>query len=211
MPGQVVIPLVEEEARQGVKELLDEGVEVIGILTIGSYVNPTHEKRIAEIALEMTRQRGVDVPVVASYELCSVPNENERLKTLLIQCYAAETARKSLLSVEAAARKDGYEYELLTLLAYGGAANIRYPKLCEAVISGPTGGLLGGKFMADFTGLRNILCCDLGGTTFDAGLIAAGLIPVNKSPDFAGHRLRLPMVSIDSIGAGTGTVIHVTP
>ncbi|OGO02332.1 MAG: hypothetical protein A2Y72_06300 [Chloroflexi bacterium RBG_13_53_26] len=209
MPGQIVIPLIEEEARQGVKELLDEGVEVIGILTIGSYVNPMHEKRIAEIALEMTKQRGVDIPVVASYELCSVPNENERLKTLLIQCYAAETARRSLLNVEAAAKKDGYEYELLTLLAYGGAATIRYPKLCEAVISGPTGGLLGGKFMADFTGLRNMLCCDLGGTTFDAGLIAAGLIPVNKSPDFAGHRLRLPMVSIDSIGAGTGTVIHV--
>jgi N-methylhydantoinase A len=49
----------------------------------------------------------------------------------------------------------------------------------------------------------------LGGTTFDAGLIAAGLLPVNKEPDFAGHRLRLPMVSVDSIGAGTGTVIHV--
>lgn len=211
MPGQVVIPLVEDEVRQGVADLLESGIEVIGILTIGSYVNPSHEKRMAEIAREMIQQRGLDVGVVASYEICSVPNENERLKTLLLQCYAAETARKRLLSVEAAAKKDGYEYDLLTLLAYGGAANIRYPKLCEAVISGPTGGLLGGKFMADFTGLRNILCCDLGGTTFDAGLIAAGLIPVNKSPDFAGHRLRLPMVSIDSIGAGTGTVIHVDP
>jgi len=211
MPGQVVIPLAEEEVRRGVSDLLDAGLEVIAILTIGSYVNPAHEKRMAEIAREMIQQRGLDVGVVASHEICSVPNENERLKTLLLQCYAAETARKSLLNVEATAKKDGYEYDLLTLLAYGGAANIRYPKLCEAVISGPTGGLLGGKFMADFTGLRNILCCDLGGTTFDAGLIAAGLIPVNKSPDFAGHRLRLPMVSIDSIGAGTGTVIHVDP
>jgi len=209
MPGQVVIPLVEDEVRQGVKDLLDAGLEVIGILTIGSYVNPAHEKRMAEITREMITERGADVSVVASYEICLLPNENERLKTLLIQCYAAETARKRLLGVETAAKNDGYEYDLLTLLAYGGAANIRYPKLCEAIISGPTGGLLGGKFMCDFTGLRNMLCCDLGGTTFDAGLIAAGLIPVNKSPDFAGHRLRLPMVSIDSIGAGTGTVIHV--
>lgn len=209
MPGQAVIPLLENEVRQGVKELLDVGIEIIGILTIGSYANSTHEKRMAEIAREMVKQRGADVAVVASHEICLLPNENERLKTLLIQCYAAETARKRLLNVEAAAKKDGYEYELLTLLAYGGAANIRYPKLCEAIISGPTGGLLGGKFMCDFTGLHNMLCCDLGGTTFDAGLIAAGLMPVNKSPDFAGHRLRLPMVSIDSIGAGTGTVIHV--
>ena len=209
MPGQVEIPLVEEEVRQGVKDLLDMGMEVIGILTIGSYVNPIHERRMAEIAREMVADRGSDVSIVASSEICSVPNENERLKTLLLQCYAAEIARTKLLDVEEAAKKDGYRYELLTLLAYGAAANIRYPKLCEAVISGPVGGLLGGKFMSDFVGLHNIVCCDLGGTTFDAGLIAGGLLPVNKSPDFAGHRLRLPMVSIDSIGAGTGTVIHV--
>ncbi|MFC2000607.1 hydantoinase/oxoprolinase family protein, partial [Chloroflexota bacterium] len=209
MPGQVVIPLVEDEVRQGVSELLDAGIEVIGVLTLGSYVNPMHEKRAAEIARETIKQRGADVAVVASHELCSVPNENERLKTLLLQCYAAEIGRKELLNVEETAKRDGYSHDLLTLLAYGAAANVRYPKLCEAVISGPVGGLLGGKYMADFTGLRNVVCCDLGGTTFDAGLIADGLLPVNKSPDFAGHRLRLPMVSIDSIGAGTGTVIHV--
>jgi len=209
MPGQVVIPLVEKEVVQGVKELLDEGMEVIGILTIGSYVNPAHEKRMAEIARQMIKERGLDVPVVASYEICPLSNESERLKTLLFQCYAAEIGRRMLLGVEDAARKDGYDYELLTLLSYGAAASIRYPKLCEAVISGPTGGLLGGKFIADFLGIKNMVCCDLGGTTFDAGLIAAGLLPVNKEPDFAGHRLRLPMVSIDSIGAGTGTRIHV--
>ncbi|MCP4603299.1 MAG: hydantoinase/oxoprolinase family protein [Proteobacteria bacterium] len=209
MPGDVVIPLMEDEVRQGVNELLEIGVDVMGILFLASYVNPAHEKRAAEIARQVIKERGTDVSVVASHELCSVPNENERLKTLLLQCYAAETGRKVLLSVEEAAQSDGYGQDLLTLLAYGGAGNIRYPKLCEAVISGPVGGLLGGKFMADFTGLRNIVCCDLGGTTFDAGLIVDGLLPVNKSPEFAGHKLRLPMVSIDSIGAGTGTVIHV--
>ncbi len=209
MPGQVVIPLVEDEVRQGISELLDQGIEVIGILTIGSYVNPVHEKRMAEIARETVKQRGADVPVVASHEICSVPNENERLKTLLFQCYAAEIGRKKLLSVEGAAKEEGYDYDLLTLLSYGAAANIRYPKLCEAVVSGPVGGLLGGKIVAALLGQPNLICCDLGGTTFDAGLIAAGLLLVNKEPDFAGHRLRLPMVSINSIGAGTGTVIHV--
>jgi len=209
MPGQVVIPLVEEEVRQGISELLDEGIEVIGILALGSYVNPAHEARMAEIAREMVKERDADIPVVASHEICTLPNENERLKTLLLQCYMAEVSRKKMFTIEEAAKKDGYTYELLTLLSYGAAANIRYPKLCEAVISGPVGGLLGGKFMSDYLGLPNIVCCDLGGTTFDTGLIAAGLLPVNKSPDFAGHRLRLPMVSIDSIGAGTGMVIHV--
>jgi len=208
-PGQLVIDLVEEDVVKGVNELLDEGVEAIGILTLASYANPEHEMRIAEIARDIVKERGLHVLVVASHEICPVMNETDRLKTLLLQCYMAEVGRRQLFAVEEAAKKDGYPYELLTLLAYGAAANIRYPKLVEAIVSGPVGGLLGGKVIADLLGQPNVICCDLGGTTFDAGLIAAGLIPVKKQPDFAGHQLRLPMVSIDSIGAGTGTVIHV--
>jgi len=209
MPGKVVIPLVEADVVKGVNELLDAGVEVIGILTLASYANPIHEKRIAEIAQEIVKQRGVSVAVVASHEMCAVPNENERLKTLLLQCYMAEVARGLLFDVEQAAKEEGYRHELLTLLSYGGAASIRYPKLAEAAISGPVGGILGGKFISDFLGLPNMVCWDLGCTTCDVGLIAAGLMPVNKEPAFAGHRLRMPMVSVDSIGAGTSTVIHV--
>jgi N-methylhydantoinase A len=209
--GTVVIPLVEADVVKGVNDLLGNGVEVIGILTLASYANPAHEKRMAEIAREIVKQRGLDVPVVASYEMCSVPNENERLKTLLIQCYTAEMARRQYFSVEDAARKEGFKHELLTLLAYGGAATIRYPKLAEAAISGPTGGLLGGKFMADFLRQPNLVCWDLGCTTCDVGLIAGGLLPVNKEPEFSGHRLRMPMIAIDSIGAGCSHVVHVEP
>jgi acetone carboxylase beta subunit len=208
-PGQLVIDLVEDDVVKGVNELLDEGVEVIGILTLASYINPEHEMRIAEIAREIVEERGVAATVIASHEICPLAKENERLKTLLLQCYVAKVGRRQLFLVEEAAKKDGYPYELLTLLSYGAAANIRYPKLVEAIISGPVGGILGGKLLADLLGHSKVICCDLGGTTFDAGLIAAGLMPVSKEADFAGHRLRLPMVSIDSIGAGTGTVIHV--
>ncbi|MCX6000775.1 MAG: hydantoinase/oxoprolinase family protein, partial [Chloroflexi bacterium] len=210
-PGTVVIPLVEADVVKGVNELLANGVEVIGILTLACYANPAHEKRMAEIAREIVKQRGLDVPVVASHEMCSVPNETERLKTLLIQCYTAEMARRKYFAVEAAAQKEGYKHELLTLLAYGGAATIRYPKLAEAAISGPTGGLLGGKFMSDFLHLPNIVCWDLGCTTCDVGLITGGLLPVNKEPEFSGHRLRMPMIAIDSIGAGCSHVVHVGP
>ena len=208
-PGTPFIPLLEQDVIDGVNEILDNGVEVIGILTIGSYTNPMHEARAAEIAREIIEKRGVEVPVIASHEICAVASENERLKTLLFQCYISEIGRKQLMKVEAAAKGEGYEYDLMTLLSYGAAATVRYPKLVEAIVSGPTGGLLGGKYMSEFLDSSGIVCADLGGTTFDAGLIAGGLLPVTKSPDFAGHRLRLPMVCIDSIGAGTGTEIHI--
>jgi acetone carboxylase, beta subunit len=209
--GTIVIPLVEDEVVKAVQELLDSGVEVIGVLTIACFANPVHEERIAGIARDMIRKRGLDIPVVASHEMCAVPNENTRMKTLLVQCYTAEMARRQYFAVEDAAKKEGYKHDLLTLLAYGGAATIRYPKLAEAAISGPTGGLLGGKFVSDFLQAPNIVCWDLGCTTCDVGLIAGGLLPVNKEPEFSGHRLRMPMIAIDSIGAGCSHVVHVEP
>ena len=208
-PGRVVIPLIEEDVVKGVNELLHEGIEVIGILTLASYINPMHEKRIAEIARQVVQQHGADVAIFASHEICPLAKENLRLKTLLLQCYVTKVARDQLLSVEQAAKRNGCKYELLTLLSYGAVANIRYPKLVEAVVSGPVGGLLGAKAVGEKTGHENVISIDIGGTSLDAGLIITGLIPLNKEPVFAGHRLRIPMVSIDSIAAGGGIVIHV--
>lgn len=210
-PGTVIIPLNEKEAYQAAEELVASGVEIIGVMTIGSYANPMHEKRIAEITREVIARAGREIPVVASHEICFVPNENERLKTLLIQCYIQETARKALLAVEGAAKEEGYKHELMTVLGYGAAASIRYPKLVEAIVSGPTSGLLGCKFLSDFLKRPNMVGWDLGCTTCDIGLIAGGLTQVNKSPEFSGHKVRMPMIAIDSIGAGCSHVVHVDP
>ncbi len=210
-PGTVIIPLNEKEAYRAAEELLKNGVEIIGVMTIGSYANPAHEKRIADIAREVIAKAGKEIPVVASHEICFVPNENERLKTLLIQCYIQETARKALLAVEGAAKEEGYKHELMTILGYGAAATIRYPKLVEAIASGPTSGLLGCKFISEFLKRPNMVGWDLGCTTCDIGLIAGGLTQVNKSPEFSGHKVRMPMIAIDSIGAGCSHVVHADP
>ena len=211
MPGHVVIPLQEEDVVRGVNELLDEGVEHIGILFMGSYINPSHESRAAQIAREMVARRGLETPVITSYEVCPMARETQRLKTLLLQCYVTNEGSTQPYRVEQRAKGYGYRWDLLTLLSYGAVANIRHPRLVEAVVSGPTGGLLGGKAVAETLGNRNLVCADLGGTSWDVGVLVDGLVPVNKDPDFANHRLRMPMVDINSIGAGTGTAIRVEP
>ncbi|UCG82710.1 MAG: hydantoinase/oxoprolinase family protein [Dehalococcoidia bacterium] len=206
----VVVPLSEEDVRRGTEELLDAGVEVIGILFLHSYANPLHEQRAAEIAREIVRQRGLNVPVIFSNEISQVNFESQRCKSLLLQCYAAEPVSKQLLGVEQVAQENGYQYELQTLLSYGATTSVHYPRLYETIISGPAGGLLGGKaLIGDTKGIKNIVCTDLGGTSFDIGIVAKGEIPVVPEPAFAGHKLNLPMLSIDSVGAGTGCVIHL--
>ncbi|HEY50087.1 MAG TPA: hydantoinase/oxoprolinase family protein [Dehalococcoidia bacterium] len=206
----IVVPLSEEDVRKSTEELLDAGVEVIGILFLHSYTSAVHEQRAAEIAREVAQQRGLAVPVITSHEISQVSFETQRCKSLLLQCYAAQPVARQLFQVEEAAKNKGYRYELQTLLSYGATTTVHYPRLYETVISGPAGGLLGGKaLLGDTMGLKNIVCTDLGGTSFDIGIVARGEIPVEPEPAFAGHKLNLPMLSIDSVGAGTGCVIHV--
>ncbi len=203
--GEILIPLYEPHVVEATNKLIDAGVEVIGILFTNCYINSVHEQRAKEIAEKVIAERGVNLPVVTSFDTAPVMKENNRLKSLLLQCTAAEHARKSLLNVEQGAQKDGYEGQLLTLLSYGGAVNISYPRLYETVISGPIGGMMGGQILSKKLNLDKLLCCDMGGTSFDVGLILDQQMPIRKDPEFAKHRLALPMVALDSVGSGAGS------
>lgn len=201
--------MAEEEVKKAAQELLDAGVEVIAILFLYSYLNPAHEERAREIVREVCKQRGVDVPVLISTDIAPRIKELPRLNSLLIEAFAGVFTREQLFKVEEAAKKDDYRYELLTLLAHGGVANIRHHRLYESLVSGPIGGMIGGKAIADLKGIKNLVCSDLGGTSYDVGIITAGATAIIKEPDYAKRRLDLPMVSVDSVSAGTGSIIRL--
>lgn len=209
--GGVLIPLNERDVREQVTQLLAEGIEVIGIVFMFSYLNPAHELRAAEIAREVIAEHGANVRVIPSAELIPVIKENQRLKSVLIEAFTADEARVQLQAVEQAAQDSGFKSNLLTVTSYGSVVSINTPRLYETIISGPVGGLMGAKQIAEFQGLDSVVCCDMGGTSFDVGLIVDGNIGIRHEPDFGGHRLALPMVALDSIGAGAGSVIHVDP
>jgi len=207
--GHTLIPVNEAQVRRHVETLLDRGCEVIGILFLYSFVDPRHEHQARDVAQQVVAARGLDVPVVCSADVAPVAKENNRLKSLLFQCFAAEQVRESLLGVEREAHALGFSGRLLTLLSYGGAVNMEYPRLYETMISGPIGGLIGAQFVAGELGLDNVVTADMGGTSFDVGLIVEGRIGIAKSADIAGHRLALPMVELDSAGNGAGSVVWV--
>jgi N-methylhydantoinase A len=208
-PGDVLVPLNEADVRSATQTLLDRGVEVIGIMFLNSFIAPEHERSAQKIAEEVIRASGKKVPVVCSSDVAPVSKENNRVKSLLFQCFAAELTRDALLGVEEAAKSEGYEGRLLTLLSYGGAVNIEYPRLYETMVSGPIGGLMGAQIVASKLGLSNVVTADMGGTSFDVGLLVDGRLGLNKDADFAGHRLALPMVALDSVGSGAGSAVRV--
>lgn len=207
--GDVIIPLNEAEVEAAARQLIDDGAEVIGIMFLNSFVNPEHESRAKAIAERVVRDQGKTVSVIASHEVAPVMKEHNRTKSLVFQAYAAEKAGAVLKDVEEAARKEGYRGRLLTLLSYGGAVDREYPRLYETVISGPIGGLTGAQVLARTLGLQNVVTADLGGTSFDVGVLVDHMIQVRKTADFARHRLATAMVALDSIGSGAGSVVRV--
>jgi N-methylhydantoinase A/oxoprolinase/acetone carboxylase beta subunit len=210
MFGQPVIPLYEHEGERAVRELLDEGVDAIAVVFLQSFINPSHEQQLAAIARKVMDGTGRSVPIILSSEVAPIVREVSRANATVIQAYAAEPARKQLFAVEEKLAAKGYPHSLKTVLCYGGVTNIRYPRLFETVMSGPVGGLMGGHYLArSVGGLENLVCADMGGTSFDAGCITAGMLPINREPPFQQMYVNVPMLDIRSIGAGTGTYIRL--
>ncbi len=210
-PGKVIFPLSEREVRDATNYLLDQGVRAIAILFLYSYLNPAHERRAAEIVEEIIAARGADAWVVPSHIVSPVGRETSRLNSTIVEASAAQPLKEQLEAIESLARDQGYKADLLTMLGYGGSAKISYPRLHESMISGPVGGILGAKVVGELLDKQNIVCADMGGTSFDVGLIVKGIVGVNREPDFANRRFAMPMLIIDSIDAGAGGVVRVEP
>jgi N-methylhydantoinase A/oxoprolinase/acetone carboxylase beta subunit len=209
MFGQPVIPIYEHEVESGVKALLEEGIESLAIVFLNSFINPAHEIEAANIARRVMEDAGKNVPLVVSHEVAPLVREVSRANATVIQAYATEPARKQLEGVEEKIKGLGYKHSLKTVLCYGGVTNINYPRLFETVMSGPVGGIMGGDHLGKTIGIENMVCSDVGGTSFDAGCITSGILPINREPPFMQMYVNVPMIDIQSIGAGTGTYIRL--
>jgi acetone carboxylase beta subunit len=213
LSGAEVIPLLEHEVRDAAAALLDEGVEAIVINLLFSYRNNAHEERTLAIVEEEKRRAGVNgaVPVFASSRLYPVSGDLPRLNSTLLEAYAAEPSRKTLRAVSDRTKEAGASFELRVMAAHGGTIAIETNELARTMMSGPIGGVVGGDHLARELGLRNLLCTDIGGTSFDIALITDNRFDINNKPDAARMLLSIPQVGIDTVGAGTGSYVRIDP
>src|SRR6476661_2772893 len=211
--GTEVLPLREQDVRDAAVELLDAGVEGICVCLLFSYRNAEHELRVGEILEEEKAKRGRDgeTPVFLSSELYPQRRDLPRLNSTLIEAYAAEPSRGSLKAVRDQTKKAGASFELRVMASHGGTISIEARELARTLVSGPIGGVVGGQGIAERLGIPNALCTDIGGTSFDIALITDGRFEITPTPDIARFMLNMPLVKIDSIGAGTGSFVRVNP
>lgn len=209
--GDIVLPLYEGEVRHAAQKLISDGVDGICIMTIFSYVNAVHEKRIAEICREEIAAAGAEIDVYTSHEVRPVIREQSRLNSLLIEAYATARGRKQLQGIEEVSKKYGFRYGVQTLLSFGGLTSINHPRLHETMISGPIGGILGAAHIGKLIGNDSLICSDMGGTSFDMGVIARGQTRIENEPLMDRFKLNVPTLHLDTIGAGAGMILKIDP
>jgi N-methylhydantoinase A len=180
-------------------------------MTIFSHVNPQHEKRIAELCRGEIAAARADITVYASHEVRPVIREQSRLNSVLIEAYATSRGRRQLQGIEAVSRKHGFRYGVQTLLSFGGLTSISHPRLHETMISGPIGGILGAAYVGKLIGNDSLVCSDMGGTSFDMGVISRGQTRLENEPLMDRFKLNVATLHLDSIGAGAGMILKVDP
>lgn len=211
MFGNVVIPLYEHEIENAIQSLIDDDVEAIVISLLHSYKYPLHERIVRDVAEKMIKEQQKEIKVFATVDYYPVRKESHRTNTTIVEAYAAEPSRKTLEKLEQSLKDNGTNFDLRIMASHGGTISIEANELARTCVSGPIGGMVGAKYLSDNLGIKNVACSDIGGTSFDIGLITQGDLAIESSPDMARLVLSLPLVSMDTTGAGTGSYVRIDP
>lgn len=205
--GDVIVTLQDDEVLAAIDSLVDEGVEAIAVSLLWSFVNDAHERRIKELI----ERRAPAVFTAYSHEVAPVLGEYERTATTAICAYVGPKVVGYLRRLESLLQDEGLSHPLLVMQASGGLTSVLDASQRPIVTldSGPTGGILGCQHLGRLYGEDNVICTDVGGTSFDVGLILEGEVPLAAEPVVGQYTLRMPKVLVNSIGSGGGSIAWI--
>ena len=206
--GAVVTPLHEDEVREAVEAARAAGAEALVIHFIHAYLNPDHERRAGAIAREVWP----DAPITLGSNILREVREFERGSTAALNGYIQPIMTRYLERIAGRLRTGTVESELLVMQGNGGmmTAGIAGEKAVQTVMSGPAAGVIAAAHLGAAAGFPNLISCDMGGTSFDIAIVQGGVPATTTEKDIAyGMPLRVPMVDIQTIGAGGGSIARV--
>ncbi len=206
--GKVVVELNEAEARQAIAELIDEGVEAIAICFLWSFLHPAHEARLRELVEEMAP----GLFVTCSHELVPKWGEYERTAAVAINAYIGPITAGYLAKVDRDVAKTGYAAPLQITQCAGGTISVATAMQAPLLTldSGPVAGVMGSQFLArhlagEEGAPANVITTDMGGTSFDVGVIHQGVAASSYRANVNQYEYFLPKVDIQAIGSGGGS------
>ncbi|GIM89985.1 hydantoinase/oxoprolinase family protein [Paractinoplanes toevensis] len=205
--GEAIVALDRDGVRAAVRQLRDAGVRSMAICFLWSFVNPEHELAAAEII----RQEWPDVFVTTSSDVAPVIGEYERTATTIVNSYLGPVISRYVELLESRLRDAGFTGDFTVMDSAGGVMDARQAgrRAVEMLTSGPAGGVLASAALAARLGYRNVITGDMGGTSFDVGLIVDGE-PLTATSSIEGrYHLAVPKIRVTAIGAGGGSIAGV--
>jgi len=205
--GEVLVALDEEAVRAAARRLGQEGVESIAVSLLFSFRNPEHERRAAEIVAGTLP--GVSVSV--SHRITQEWREYERTSTTVVNAYVRPIMDRYLGAFERGLAGRGFRGQLLITQSNGGAFSVEAAasKPVHTIESGPAAGAIGCASLAQALGADRLISFDMGGTTAKCAIVAGGLVQTTDEYHVDGHPLRIPVIDINEVSAGGGTIAWI--
>jgi len=215
--GDVVKPLDEAELEGIAATLREEGAEAVSVTLINSYVNATHERRVADYLASVLS----GIPVTASVDLLPQLGEYERTSTTVVNSYIRPVVERYVQSLKARLDRLGIKAPLMIMQSSGGISpgDVVARQPIDIIESGPAAGVLGGQRLSTRIGEPDVLVFDMGGTTAKATVIekfAYALCPETevgggaalgtRMIKGAGYPVQVPTIDIAEVGAGGGSI-----
>jgi N-methylhydantoinase A len=208
--GNVIVPLDRQATRTAVRELIGqdgEGIDAIAVSLLHSWRNPENERAVRAIVEELDPDGRIFCSLGS--DLSQVAGEYARANTAVANAFVGPTVRRYLANLEAELRDDGFAGRILVMQGNGGLTSHALASPISTLQSGPAGGMLASATMTERLGHRGAITADMGGTSFDVGIVDGGYWRYADEPIFERFRILQPIIDITSIGAGGGTMARV--
>ncbi|HDM79154.1 MAG TPA: hydantoinase/oxoprolinase family protein, partial [Deltaproteobacteria bacterium] len=209
--GRVVCELDEEDVREKVRYLVQKGVRGFVVCLLWSFLYPHHERRVREIIRQEYKPYHIGyLPVVLSHEVVGKWGEYQRGMTAILDAYLHRAMQIELSASWDRLRENDYQGSFLMVHNSGGCAEVFKTTASKTYNGGPISGLMGAYYIAKDLGFKNVVASDVGGTSFDIGLVVEENV---RSYDFRPILDRwmtaLTMIKTTSIGAGGGSIAWI--
>ncbi|MEX2480421.1 MAG: hydantoinase/oxoprolinase family protein [Gammaproteobacteria bacterium] len=205
--GEVVVELNENEARAAIMALRDAGCEALAICCLWSFLEPAHEQRIKALAAELAP----DLYLTCSAELAPKWGEYERTTAVALNAYIGPVTVGYVTRLDEQLKQQGLKTPLQITQCAGGTVTVR--KAQEAPLltldSGPVAGVTGSVYLGQLMGYPNVITTDLGGTSFDVGVIHNGQPVVSYKSLVHQYEYFLPKVDVQTLGTGGGSKVWI--
>ena len=205
--GDVAVPLARPSLDRAIRALERAGVDAVAICYLHGYRNPGHELATRDAV----RRRLPRAYVSMSWDVLPQIKEYERVCTTVINAYVGPALERYLTRLGSRLRAAGYRRGVLVMQSHGGVASIAEATrlAAGAILSGPAGGIAGGRYAARLLRDGNLITFDMGGTSTDIALLEDGRPRVTGDRRISGHTLALPSIDIHTLGAGGGSLARV--